>query len=108
MATPHVAGAAAILAAQHPSWDQDELKARLVSTSDVLSDTPVTTQGAGRANVADAVAATVSVDSAVLSLGAVPQDSAAVTRNAHLRQPHDAPRQAPAQRAALRHRLERR
>ena len=80
MATPHVAGAAAILAAQHPSWDQDELKARLVSTSDVLPDTPVTTQGAGRANVANAVAATVSVDSAVLSLGSVPQDSAAVAR----------------------------
>ena len=80
MATPHVAGAAAILAAQHPSWDQDELKARLVSTSDVLPDIPVTTQGAGRANVENAVAATVSVDSAVLSLGAVPQDSAAVTR----------------------------
>ena len=80
MASPHVAGAAAILAAQHPKWDDDELKARLVSTSDALADIPVTTQGAGRADVADAVAPTVSVDTAALSLGRVPQSSPTVTR----------------------------
>ncbi len=91
MATPHIAGAAAILAAQHPQWDSDELKNRLVSTSEALSDIAVTAQGAGRADVADAVAATVSVDTAVLSLGQVPQASEAVTRTLTYDNPTDQP-----------------
>ena len=91
MASPHVAGAAAILAAQHPEWDHDELKARLVSTSDALADVPVTTQGAGRADVADAVAATVSVDTATLSLGRVPQSSPTITRTLTYTNPTDRP-----------------
>ena len=33
MATPHVAGAAAILLQENPGWDADQLKAALVSTA---------------------------------------------------------------------------
>ena len=91
MATPHIAGAAAILSAQHPQWGPEELKTRLVSTSEALDDISVTTQGAGRADVGDAVADTVSVDSAVLSLGQVPQDSPAVTRTLTYDNPTDRP-----------------
>src|SRR5262249_39405559 len=41
MATPHVAGAAAILVEQHPRWSAARLKARLVSTSKTLPHQPV-------------------------------------------------------------------
>jgi subtilisin family serine protease len=54
MATPHVAGAAALLAQRHPDWSNARLKAALTSTS---RDTgrPAYTQGAGRVDVARAV-----------------------------------------------------
>ncbi|GAA3078125.1 S8 family serine peptidase [Kribbella aluminosa] len=54
MATPHVAGAAAILAQEHPDWSGLQLKAALMSTSkdDHYS---VFQQGAGRVDVARAV-----------------------------------------------------
>ncbi len=80
MATPHVAGAAAILAQEHPSWNAAELKAQLVATSKTLPDQPVTFQGAGRVDVAAAVADPVTVDQAVLSLGHVAQGAGPVTR----------------------------
>ncbi len=80
MATPHVAGAAAILAQEHQSWTAAELKAQLVATSKTLADQPVTFQGAGRVDVAAAVADPVTVDQAVLSLGHVAQDASPVTR----------------------------
>ena len=54
MATPHVAGAAAILAQQHPELGRRELKARLVSTATRWTQ-PVAFQGAGRLDVAAAV-----------------------------------------------------
>ena len=51
MATPHVAGAAAIVKQAHPSWTGQQLKAALVSSakSDVPGD--VRAQGAGRLDV---------------------------------------------------------
>jgi len=54
MATPHVAGAAAILAQQHPEWRADRLKATLMSTSKDAGLT-VYEQGAGRLDLARAV-----------------------------------------------------
>ncbi|MDX8036381.1 S8 family peptidase [Lentzea sp. BCCO 10_0856] len=54
MATPHVAGAAAILAQQHPDWSAQTLKNALVtSAADV--GMPWYEQGAGRVDVARAV-----------------------------------------------------
>ena len=55
MATPHVAGAAAIVKQAHPAWTGQQLKAALVSSS--KSDVPgdVRAQGAGRLDVIGAV-----------------------------------------------------
>ncbi|WP_132189218.1 MULTISPECIES: S8 family serine peptidase [Kribbella] len=55
MATPHVAGAGAIVKQAHPTWTGQQLKAALVSSakSDVPGD--VRAQGAGRLDVIDAV-----------------------------------------------------
>ncbi|MEU4510854.1 S8 family serine peptidase [Nonomuraea wenchangensis] len=71
MATPHVAGAAAVLAQRHPDWTPDRLKAALMSTS---KDVRLKTfeAGAGRLDVARAVsqpvhAATPAVDLGILS-----------------------------------------
>jgi subtilisin family serine protease len=54
MATPHVAGAAAILAQAHPEWTGTELKAALTSTA-VAGAGQWFEQGTGRVDVARAV-----------------------------------------------------
>ncbi|GIF69142.1 peptidase [Asanoa ishikariensis] len=56
MATPHVAGAAAILAQEHPDWTGTAIKNALVSTAQTTPDLPVYAQGAGRVDVARASA----------------------------------------------------
>ncbi|MEV6312117.1 S8 family serine peptidase [Streptomyces sp. NPDC051840] len=48
MATPHVAGAAALLAQQHPGWNGTRLKDALVSAAKTAPDQDVYEQGAGR------------------------------------------------------------
>ncbi|GHB04894.1 S8 family serine peptidase [Streptomyces termitum] len=65
MATPHVAGAAAILAQRHPDWSPERLKAQLVSTARTTADTSVYAQGAGRVDVARALRQTVFADGTV-------------------------------------------
>ncbi|MEU2246375.1 S8 family serine peptidase [Streptomyces sp. NPDC019224] len=59
MATPHVAGAAALLKQRHPEWDAARLKAALISAAD--SGIPGTVQetGAGRLDVPKAMKQTV-------------------------------------------------
>ncbi|MER7444965.1 S8 family serine peptidase [Micromonospora avicenniae] len=59
MATPHVAGAAALLAAAHPQWTGQQLKDALMSTSKVTRQYDAYRGGAGRVDVAGAVSATV-------------------------------------------------
>jgi hypothetical protein len=54
MATPHVAGVAALLAERHPDWSGARLKDALMSTSKPL-ETSVYELGAGRVSVPDAV-----------------------------------------------------
>ncbi|MGK5554209.1 S8 family peptidase [Actinomadura kijaniata] len=56
MATPHVAGAAAILAQRHPTWTGGRLKAALIGSAAPASGTPAVHQGSGRIDVARAVA----------------------------------------------------
>ncbi|WP_405063196.1 S8 family serine peptidase [Kribbella sp. NBC_01505] len=56
MATPHVAGAAALLAQQHPDWKADQLKNALVSTAKTQSNQTVYQQGAGRVDLTRATA----------------------------------------------------
>ncbi|NEB74194.1 S8 family serine peptidase [Streptomyces sp. SID14478] len=54
MATPHVAGVAALLAQEHPDWTGAQLKDALMSTSKEL-DASAYALGAGRVSVPDAV-----------------------------------------------------
>ncbi|MFI7491825.1 S8 family serine peptidase [Micromonospora echinaurantiaca] len=51
MATPHVAGAAAILAQEHPDWTAGQLKDALVSTAKGNPELTVYEQGGGRVDV---------------------------------------------------------
>jgi subtilisin family serine protease len=65
MATPHVAGAAAILAQQHPDWTAPTLKSALVSSAHEISDAGVYQVGAGRLDVDRATATPVVATAAV-------------------------------------------
>ncbi|NUP66507.1 MAG: S8 family serine peptidase [Nonomuraea sp.] len=64
MATPHVAGAAAILLQLHPGWTGQQLKDTLMSSAESLPYTPFQ-QGVGRLDVAAAVGATLSATGSV-------------------------------------------
>ncbi|GAA1375450.1 S8 family peptidase [Streptomyces beijiangensis] len=63
MATPHVAGAAAILAQEHPTWSGARLKDVLTGSASADSYTPFQT-GAGQLDVAAAVESTITADPA--------------------------------------------
>jgi subtilisin family serine protease len=68
MAAPHVAGAAAILAGEHPDWTAGQLKAALVGSATPGSGISVDQQGAGRVDVARAVNQTAYATPANISL----------------------------------------
>ncbi|WP_439658536.1 S8 family serine peptidase [Lentzea sp. HUAS TT2] len=55
MAAPHVAGAAAILAAKNPAWSAQDIKTTLMNSAKPYADSGVFDQGAGRVDVARAV-----------------------------------------------------
>jgi len=83
MATPHVAGAAAILAQQHPDWSPEQLKAALVATAAPASGGDELQVGSGRVDIASALGIPVVGGQAAVNLGvfAWPQTSASlVTR----------------------------
>lgn len=70
MATPHVAGAAAILAQQHPNWRAAELKAALVGSSRPVDPAaPANAMGAGRVDVAAATRTAVLADTSSVVFG---------------------------------------
>lgn len=71
MAAPHVAGAAAILAGQHPAWKAADLKAALMNSAKAQPNVSVFEQGAGRVDVAQAVTRTVHATPASFSNGIV-------------------------------------
>ncbi|MFF0723235.1 S8 family serine peptidase [Streptomyces sp. NPDC004134] len=70
MATPHVAGAAAVLAQQHPDWSWSRLKTALMSTSKDAGHTPAD-QGAGRLDVARATGQQVTATTGAVDYGTV-------------------------------------
>jgi subtilisin family serine protease len=78
MATPHVAGAAAVLAQRHPDWRAAQLKAALVGAVDPVTGGDPYASGAGRLNVARALSGVVSAEP-VVDLGtlAFPQSGTA-------------------------------
>ncbi|WP_030313420.1 S8 family peptidase [Streptomyces flavochromogenes] len=51
MATPHVAGAAAILAQRHPDWTGQRIKAALTGHAEVIAGQTVYQQGNGRVDI---------------------------------------------------------
>ncbi|WP_027928240.1 S8 family serine peptidase [Amycolatopsis benzoatilytica] len=83
MASPHVAGAAALLAQQHPDWTGEQLKAALMGSARPDSVLDAFTQGAGRVDVGAAVAQPVYTTPASVSGGRPPwphhDDKPAVT-----------------------------
>jgi subtilisin family serine protease len=62
MATPHVAGAAAILAGQHPSWTGEQLKNTLIGSAKRLPGIDTLAQGSGRLDIARGVSQQVRVE----------------------------------------------
>ena len=69
MATPHVAGAAAILTQVHPQWTPDERKATLMASAKPNPEIGVFAQGAGRVDVARAYGQAITATPASISLG---------------------------------------
>ncbi len=82
MATPHVAGAAAILAQEHPAWTGQQIKDALMSTAKALPDYTAYQVGDGRVDLAAATGATVTATgSAYFGFDGWPHtDEPAVTR----------------------------
>ncbi|MFF5977593.1 S8 family serine peptidase [Streptomyces olindensis] len=68
MATPHVAGAAAILKQQHPEWKYTELKGALTGSTKGGKYTPFQ-QGSGRIQVDQAIKQSVIAEPASVSFG---------------------------------------
>lgn len=83
MATPHVAGAAALLAQKFPDHTNRQLKDQLISTSRTIAGQTVYQQGGGRVDVARAAAQPVTATPGTLNLGHFPYphtDQQPVTR----------------------------
>ncbi|CAL9354870.1 hypothetical protein SUDANB171_00544 [Streptomyces sp. enrichment culture] len=70
MATPHVAGAAALLLQKNPQWTGEQLKAALIASTVDIDAAPVLT-GAGRLDVSRALEQTLTADTNTLNFGAV-------------------------------------
>lgn len=69
MATPLVAGAAAILLQRHPDWSPAQLKSALMSSAKFNPALTIFDQGAGRVDVPAALATSIASDTPSLSLG---------------------------------------
>jgi subtilisin family serine protease len=78
MATPHVAGAAALLRQKYahldpdPGRDAEKLKALLVSTAALQPDLTVYQQGGGRVDVKHAISTTVFAEPSAINIGFFP------------------------------------
>ncbi|MFC0032717.1 S8 family serine peptidase [Micromonospora chaiyaphumensis] len=69
MATPHVAGAAAILTQQHPDWTPERIKATLMAAAKPNATIGVYEQGAGFLDVARATRQTVTASPVSVAFG---------------------------------------
>ncbi|MFD2078899.1 Serine protease, subtilisin family [Actinopolymorpha cephalotaxi] len=80
MATPHVAGSAALLLQEHPGWTVADVKAALTSTTVRINGATVVDQGAGRIDVDRATRQQVRVDQGTVDAGyfARPYDDSAM------------------------------
>ncbi|MFI9465422.1 S8 family peptidase [Streptomyces xiamenensis] len=83
MATPHAAGAAALLSQRHPEWTGQQIKAALTGSATGADGLTAYQQGSGRIDVAAALDQTVIAETTSLSFGAVPfphENAGPVTR----------------------------
>ncbi|WP_025616761.1 S8 family serine peptidase [Salinispora cortesiana] len=71
MAAPHVAGAAALLAQQHPGWTAEQLKSTLMAAARPHPAQTAYQQGAGRVDLTRAIGQTVTSDPVSVSFGLV-------------------------------------
>ncbi|MGW0609043.1 S8 family serine peptidase [Streptomyces sp. NPDC002788] len=69
MATPHTAGAAAILAQEHPGWTGERLKSALTASARTLSGVTPYGVGVGRADLTRAIDTTVSSEPSSVDFG---------------------------------------
>jgi len=69
MATPHTAGAAALLVQEHPSWKAPELKGTLMGSAKVAAGQTAFQQGAGRIDLTKAIKQTVIAEPGSVSFG---------------------------------------
>jgi subtilisin family serine protease len=69
MATPHVAGAAAILTQEHPGWTPRQRKTALMASAEPTPGATPYDQGAGRVDVAREITQTVAADEGSVSFG---------------------------------------
>ncbi|HYK05725.1 MAG TPA: S8 family serine peptidase [Thermoanaerobaculia bacterium] len=84
-ATPHVAGAAALLLVLHPDWTPERVKYALMNTAATLPNDDVLSQGSGMIAVDRATAADVTLDPPALSLGLYPLEQSAWTQTRTIR-----------------------
>jgi len=84
MATPHLAGSAAVVAWARPAWSSAQVRSAIVNTADQGTlkrsagaglETNVNVIGAGRENLEAAVQAKVALDPVSVSFGAIPSGS---------------------------------
>ncbi len=69
MATPHVAGAAALLVQQHPEWTGAQVKAALVASAKPTPGLTAYDQGAGRVDLTRAITQSVTAEPVSVGLG---------------------------------------
>ncbi|WHY78557.1 S8 family serine peptidase [Neobacillus sp. WH10] len=89
MATPHVAGAAAILKQRHPEWTGDQIKQVLAGTGVMNARYTPYQQGGGRVDVVKALDANVFSSPAVVSMGPAMVDDKPVEKSYKYVNPSD-------------------